>query len=56
LHYSIAKDGPRRIICLIILRARKWNVVWICLDLLGGVALLEEVCHCGGGIQQDHTS
>jgi hypothetical protein len=27
LHYSIAKDGPRRIICLIILRARKWNVV-----------------------------
>ena len=28
-------------------------MVWICLDqrvaLLGGLALLEEVCHCAGG-------
>ena len=45
-----------RLVCLNkSMGAREWNVVvGICLAqgvaLLGGVALLEEVCHCGGGL------
>jgi len=43
------------------MEAREWNMmVFICLAqgvaLLEGMALLEEVCHCGGGIGDPHPS
>ena len=42
-------------------QAREWNVmVCICsaqgVVLLGGVALLELVCHCGHGLYDPHPS
>jgi hypothetical protein len=52
----MARYGPHRLMCLNKpMGGREWNVVvGICLAqgvaLLGGVALLEKVCHCGGGL------
>jgi hypothetical protein len=41
-HGGLNRNGPHRLICLVLGRE---EVV-----LLGGVDLLEEVCHCGGGL------
>jgi hypothetical protein len=57
LHYAIARYVPQNPMCLNkIIESREWNmVVWIYLTqgvaLLGGMVLLEGVCHFWAGLE-----